>query len=98
MTYTISVTDQNFLYPGGQHVLAFFKKCVMSVGQRLLLLFKHSDKSVNAQEERLAASPQLVTRLHLSHAIVVCLHVLKIDVVILTPGMASAIAVAYPCW
>ncbi len=57
MTYTSSVTDQNFLYPGGQHALAFFNKCVMSVGQKLLLLFKHSAKSVNAQEERLATSP-----------------------------------------
>ncbi len=90
MTYTSSVTDQNSLYPGA---LAFFYKCVMSVGQKLLLLFTQTAKSVNAQEEHLSTSPQLVTRLRLSHAIVVRLHVLKIDVVILTPGTASAIAV-----
>ncbi len=51
----------------------------------LLLLFRHSAKSLNAQEGRLVTSPQLVTRLHLSHAIVVKLHVRKSNVVILTP-------------
>ncbi len=42
-----------------------------------LLLFRHSAKSLNAQEERVATSPYLVTRLHLPHAIVVRLHVRK---------------------
>ncbi len=40
----------------------------------VVLLFKHSAKSLNAQEECLATSPLLVTRLHLPHAIVVRLH------------------------
>ncbi len=44
-------------------------------GRMLLLLFRHSAKSLNTQEERLATSPQLVTRLHLPHMIVVRLHV-----------------------
>ncbi len=44
----------------------------------LLLLFRHfSTKCLNAQEELLATSPQVVTRLHLSHAIVVRLYVRK---------------------
>ncbi len=55
----------------------------------LLLLFRHSAKSFNAQKERLATSPQLLTRLHLLHAIVVKLHVCKSNVVILTPEMAG---------
>ncbi len=41
----------------------------------LLLLFRHSTKSLNAHEERMATSPELVTRLYLPHAIVVRLHV-----------------------
>ncbi len=67
----------------------------------LLLLFRHIGvKSLNAHEGRLATSPQLVTRLHLSHAIVVRLHVRKGNVVIVTPEMAGTVgvwAVAYPC-
>ncbi len=59
----------------------------------LLLLFRHSAKSLNAQVERLATSPYLVTMLHLPHAIVVRLHVLKINVVILTPQTAVAVGV-----
>ncbi len=43
----------------------------------LLLLFRHSVKSLNAQDKRLATSPWLVTRLHLSHAIAVRLRVRK---------------------
>ncbi len=64
-----------------------------------MLLFRHSAKSLNAKEERLATSPQLVTRLHLSHTIVVKLHVRKANVVILTPEMTDTVgvwAVAYP--
>ncbi len=41
-------------------------------------------ESLSAQEERLATSPYLVTRLHLLHAIEVRLHMRKINVVILT--------------
>ncbi len=66
----------------------------------LLLLFRHSAKSSNAQEERLATSPLLVTRLNMLHAIVVRLHVRKINVVILTPETAGTFgvgAVAYSC-
>ncbi len=55
----------------------------------MLLLFRHSAKSLIAQEEHLAASPYLVTRLHLLHAIVVRFHVRKNNVVILTPEMAD---------
>ncbi len=40
--------------------------------------------SFNAQEERMATSPYLVIILHLSHAIVMRLHVRKSHVVILT--------------
>ncbi len=54
-------------------------------GKLLLLLFRYSAKSLNAQEERLATSPQLVKRLHLPHAIVVRLHVRESNVAILTP-------------
>ncbi len=43
----------------------------------LLLLFRHSAKSLDAQDELLATSFQMVTRLHLPHAIVVRLHVRK---------------------
>ncbi len=43
-----------------------------------------STESLNAQEERLATSPLLVTRLHLPHAIVMRLHVYKDNVVIFT--------------
>ncbi len=48
---------------------------------------------LNAQEERLATSPQLVTRLRLPHAIVVRLHLRKSNVVILTQKMAGEIGV-----
>ncbi len=57
----------------------------------MLLLFRHGAKSLNAQEERLVTSPQLVTRLHLPHAIVVRLHVCKINVVTLTPETAGTV-------
>ncbi len=66
----------------------------------LLLLFRHSAKSLNAQEHRLAISPLMVTRFHLPHAIVVRLHVRKGDVVILTPETVvtvAALSVAHLC-
>ncbi len=59
----------------------------------LLLFFRHSAKSLNAQEEHVATSPQLVTRLHLPHAIVVRLRSRKSNVVILTPESAGTIDV-----
>ncbi len=62
--------------------------------QALLLLFRHSAKGLNAQGERLATLPQLVTRLlHLPHAIVVRLRMRKINIVILTPETAVAVGV-----
>ncbi len=64
----------------------------------LLLLFRHNAKSLNVQEERLAISPQLVTRLHLPHAIVVKLHLHKSNVVILTPettGSSLSLSVGF---
>ncbi len=51
-----------------------------------LLLFRHSAKSENAQDERLAYSPYLPTRAHLSH-------VRNIDVVILTPETAGIVGI-----
>ncbi len=66
----------------------------------LLLLFRHNAKSLDAQEERLATLPYLVSRLHLPHVIVVRLHVRKINIIILTPETAGTVgvgALAYPC-
>ncbi len=48
-----------------KHTLAFCTNCLTAVG--LLLLFRHSAKSSIAEEERLATSPWLVTRLGLPH-------------------------------
>ncbi len=59
----------------------------------LLFLFRHSANSFNAQKERLVTSPQLVTILQLPLAIVVRLHVRKVNVVILTPETAVSIGV-----
>ncbi len=59
----------------------------------LLLLFRHSAKSSIAQDERLATSPGLVTRLHLRHAIAVRFHVRKINAVILTPETVGTVGV-----
>ncbi len=59
----------------------------------LLLLFRHSANSLNAQEEHLATSPKFMTRLHLPHAIVVKLRVRKRNVVILTPETAVTVGV-----
>ncbi len=42
---------------------------VKILGSVLQLLFRQSAKSLNVQEERLATSPQMVTRLHQPHAI-----------------------------
>ncbi len=52
---------------------------------KLFLLLRHSTKSLIAQQERLATSPQLVTRLHLPHA--------RLHVVILTPEAAGTVGV-----
>ncbi len=65
-----------------------------------LLLFRHRAKISIVQEVHLAISPQLVTRLHLPHTIVVTLHAPLIDVAILTPETVGTIRVwaeAYPC-
>ncbi len=59
-------------------------KYVMSQGKKLMLFFRYSAESLNAQEERLATSPLLVTRLYSPHAVVVRLHEHQIDVVIPT--------------
>ncbi len=79
---------------------ALFPLCLRSK-MLLLLLFRHSSKTLNTQKERMATSPLSVTRLHLPHAIVVRLHMRKINVVILLPEKADSLsvrAVAYPCW
>ncbi len=65
------------------------EKCYGFEARRGLLLFRHSAKILNAQEERLATSPRLATRLHLPHAVVVSLHLRKSNVVILTPETAG---------
>ncbi len=59
----------------------------------LVLLFRHSAKNLNAQEERLATSPQMMTRLHLPHAIIARLHERKSNVFILTPETAVTVGV-----
>ncbi len=59
----------------------------------LLLVFRHSAKSLNPQEDCLATSPPLVTRFHQPHAIVVRLHVRKSNVFILTPETADIVGV-----
>ncbi len=59
----------------------------------LLLLFRHSAKSLNAKEEYLGISTLLVIRLHLPHAIVVRLHVPKNNVVSLTSEMVDTFGV-----
>ncbi len=59
----------------------------------VLLLFRHSAKNKNAQDERLAISSLMATRLHLPHAIVVRLDVRKSNVAILTPETAVTVGV-----
>ncbi len=49
------------------------------------MLFRHGTRSSIAQEERLATSSYLVTRLNLPHAIVVRLYVDKADVLMHKP-------------
>ncbi len=56
----------------------------------LLLVFRHSAMTSISQDEHLVTS---VTRLHMPHAIVVRLHVRKINVVILTPETAVTVGV-----
>ncbi len=63
-----------------------------------MLLFRHIPKSSVAQEERLAASPKFVIRLHLSHAIKGMLHVHKVDIVILTSETASCHFSLHACY
>ncbi len=57
------------------------------------MLNRNSAKSLNTQEEHLATSPSLVTRLHLPHAIVVRLHERKNNVVIPTPETEDKVSV-----
>ncbi len=52
------------------------------------LLVRYSTKNLNAQEECPATAPELVTRLHLSHAIVVRLLASESNVFILIPETA----------
>ncbi len=59
----------------------------------LLLLIRHSAKTLNAQEDRLATSPQLVARLHLPHAIVMGLRLRKTNGYILTQESAVTVSV-----
>ncbi len=59
----------------------------------LLLLIRRSAKTLNAQEERLATSTQLVARLHLSHGIVMGLRVRKTNGDILTQETAITVSV-----
>ncbi len=59
----------------------------------LLLLFRHSAKSLNAQDELQATSPQWVTRIHLPHTIEARLYVRISNVVILTPETAVTVGV-----
>ncbi len=67
--------------------------CIQPGVVLLLLLFRHSAKSLNAQDERLVTSLLLVERLHLLHAKVVRLHVRKTNVVILTPETVVTVGV-----
>ncbi len=55
------------------------------------MLFRHSAKSLNAQEEGLVSSPPLETRLHLPHALVVRLGMCKSNAVTLTPEMMGTV-------
>ncbi len=63
------------------------------LGVLRLLVFKRSVKSINAQEERLAISPLLVTRVDLPYVIEVRFYVRKSNVVTLTPEKAGSICV-----
>ncbi len=59
----------------------------------LLSLSRHNAYSLNVQDEGLATSPQLVTRLHQTHAIAVRVHAHKSDVVILIPEKAIIVGI-----
>ncbi len=59
----------------------------------LLLLFRLSAESSIAQERAPGCFTLWVTRVHLPRAIVVRLHVRKINVVILTPKMAVTVGI-----
>ncbi len=60
---------------------------------RLLLLFRHSAMSLNAQKERMASSLLLVTRLQRSDANLKRLHVRQSNVVIITPETVVIVGV-----
>ncbi len=62
------------------------KKLKRFGGRAVVLLFRH-----NAQQQRMATSPQMVTRLRQPHTIVVRLHFRKIDVVIHTLEAADIV-------
>ncbi len=63
--------------------------------QESAVLQQHTNcaTSLNAQIERLVISPQLVTRLHLPHAIAVRLHLRQSSVVFLAPETAGTVGV-----
>ncbi len=64
----------------------------------LLLLFRHSAKSLNAQEVRLATSPLFEPWLHLPHVKVVRLHVRQSNVNILVTETAAVWAIVLLFW
>ncbi len=59
----------------------------------LLVLFRQSAMGEKNQDECLATSPYLATRLHVPHAIEVRLHVHKNYVFILTPETTGLVGV-----
>ncbi len=66
------------------------KPISLRVNALLVLLFRHGTKSSIAQEERLATSPLLVTRLHLPYTIIVRLHAHLVGIVTFTPETAGS--------
>ncbi len=76
-------------YPGWGQLKQLFTPGVVV----FTLLCRQNARNLNGQEERLAPSPLMVTRLHLSHAIVVKLHVSKINVAILAFETAVAVGI-----
>ncbi len=75
-------------YGHPQSYLSESKDCISNFHSKDVMY-----KSLNAQDECLATSPLLVTRLHLPHAILVRLHVSKSNVVILTPETVVTVGV-----
>ncbi len=65
------------------------KRHLNNTSRLLFLLISRSAMCLNAQEERLATPPFLVTRLSQPHAIVVMVHVRKTNVVIIKLGNAG---------